>query len=140
MAPPVRVQRATDAVTSVLGAVLIIISIVLGGTIWFMINKIRESHPVNTNTLHVTFTLDHSTSPPKVKVTKAPAGTWDWVNDLSISGSCRSTLTLNGAAFPTAAGTKINPGDVLAGCARGQTLQVVSASTHGSELLFSATF
>jgi len=129
------------AVSSVMGVFLvIIISIALGGTIWFMINKIRSAHPVNTNSLHVTFTLDHSTSPARVKVTKAPAGTWDWVNDLTVSGSCRSTLTLNGAAFPTSAGTKVNPGDILAGCANGQTLQIVSSATHGSELLFTATF
>lgn len=140
--PQARRDADVGAVT-VLGVFLgIVIAILFGGAVWVMIDKIRQSHPVNTNSLHVTFTVDHSTSPARVKVTKAPAGSVDWVSDLTLSGSCKGAghLTLNGGPFPTAAGTTVNPGDVLAGCASGETLAITSSPAHGSELLLSTTF
>jgi hypothetical protein len=139
MAPSSR--RDPAAVTSVLGVVLIIIvSLALAGAIWVMIDKIRQTHPVNTNAVQVVFRFNGNQSPKTVSVTKVSPPNLDWFSDMSLTGTCRPTLTLNGAAFPSAAGTKINAGDVLSGCSSGQTLAISSSSGHGNELLFSATF
>lgn len=134
-------RRDAAAVTSVLGVVLIIIiMIVLGGAIWVMITKIRDTHPVSTNGVKVVFRFNGELSPKTVSVTKVSPNDLDWVTDITISGTCKPTLTLNGVAFPTSTGTKVNAGDSLSGCASGQTLGISSSSSHGNELLFSATF
>ena len=47
----------------------------------------------------------------------------------SAAGTC-APPTLNGAALPTAAGTDVSAGDVLGGCADGETLRVIHAPTN----------
>jgi hypothetical protein len=135
--PGLRVRRDAAAVTSVLGVVLIIIiSIALGAAIWVMINKIRETHPVNEHQIQVSFNLDQQTK--QLRVVKLNPPNLDWFNDLSRAGTC--TPTLNGGAYPTAAGTPIRAGDTLAGCTSGQTLVIKASAAHGGDLLFSTTY
>jgi hypothetical protein len=136
---PQALRRDRAAVTSVLGVFLVvIISIALGAAVWFMVHQVQRSHEVGTNSIKVVFRLNNGDTAHQLTVVKVVPENLDWVNDLALTGTCHPTL--NGAAFPTAAGSKILAGDTLAGCARGQTLQVASSAAHGSELLFSATF
>ena len=56
---------------------------------------------------------------------------------MQVSGSC--TPLLNGAAFPTAAGTPVQAGDVLA-CDPGEDLSISSSKGSGNALLYRASF
>lgn len=126
------------AVSPVLGTVLAIaIAIALAGAVFFMVRiltgKSQQATPA------VAFSKEGAT----LKVVAAPAPPLDWFSDLRVSGSCAAHVQLapNGgaaAAYPTAAGTKVESGDVLSNCAVGETLVVVHVATN--RILYQGTF
>lgn len=131
---PASIAVDEEAVSPVLGVILMVaITVVLAATVFFVVSGVGEK---TESAPQVGFIKDSSDRTITV-LRVSPPGT-EWLRELHIAGTCAATATLNGVAWPPASGTPVLAGDVLGGCASGDTLQVIA--TKPNQLLFETTF
>src|SRR5688572_21895357 len=122
-----------EAVSPVIGVILLVaITVVLSATVFFLVSRMRGDNAEAAP--HLMMSADEGDA--EAQVVRAGAGL-DWFEDMRVGGSC--VPLLNGAAFPTAAGTPVRAGDVLS-CAPGEDLSISSSQENGNALLYSTSF
>lgn len=120
------------AVSALFGTVvMIVITVAIAGIVlvWSESFAVPEGDSID-----ITFLVDEQTDSLQVVSVRPRA---DWVSDLDLLGSC--TPTLNGQAFPTAAGRLVQPGDVL-DCGAGEEIRIVNVFGRGDALVYRHTF
>lgn len=128
-------KQNDEAVSPVIGVILMVaITVVLAAVVFVLVSNLGEGAE---DAPEMGFSKDNDDG--SVTVVRAPSGgdALDWVDDIALGGTC--TATLNGAAFPTATGANpVAAGDVLGGCAAGETLTVTH--TGSNTLLYETDF
>ncbi len=122
------------AVSPVVGTVLLVaIAITISAVAWYVASLASQTEVTKAPVIG----FQKDANDPKVTIVSSPAGELDWFTDLRPHGTC--TPLLNGAPFPTSAGTPVRAGDVIT-CASGDTLLIASSEEQGNALLYQTTF
>ena len=122
-----------EAVSPVIGVILLVaVTVVLSATVFVLAAGMNDDKAEPAPQL----LMAADESADEAQVLRADRGL-DWFEDLRVAGSC--TPLLNGAAFPAAAGTPVQAGDVLS-CAPGEDLSISSGEGDGNALLYSKSF
>jgi len=135
--PGRRLTGDDNGLSAVLGTILVIgIAVALTVAALLMFNKIREDANIDDKPAVVGMATDSDTQSISV-VGIRTEDDLDWFRDVSIGGSCEPLL--NGAAYPSALGTPVVPGDRLE-CDPGEDIRIVVDTGEKEVVVYSNTF